>query len=59
MPRNDGDGDRVLFDEPEKLTFVPDPDWDRPTPSSDVPWEVTCDDYSDPFDASFLGGCQP
>jgi hypothetical protein len=40
------------------LTFVPDPDWDRPTPSSDEPWEVTCDaygdtSYGDTFDATF------
>jgi hypothetical protein len=50
---DDGDGDTAFFDGPEELTFVPDPDWDRPTPSSDEPWEVACDAYGDTFDASF------
>jgi hypothetical protein len=53
VPDNDRDGETAFFDGPEELTFVPDPDWDRSTPSSDQVWEVTCDAYGDTFDASF------
>ena len=52
-PLATADGQEAFFDGPEELTFVPDPDWDRPTPSCDEPWEVTCDAYGDTFDASF------
>ena len=53
VPDNDVDGDMAPFDAPGEWTFVPDPDWDSQPPSSDVPWEVTCDAYGDPLDASF------
>ena len=49
VPEDEGDGKAGGFDEPDEFMFVPDPDDDHPTPSSDVPWEMACD----AFDASF------
>jgi hypothetical protein len=53
VPDDDGGGETAPFEGAGELTFVPDPDWDRPLPSSDVPWEMACDAYGDSFDASF------